>query len=71
MSSSQPKAKFYKRISENEYLNLAIWQGKSDPSAEVISVQLSRRNEDGWETAGQFAVYRTSDGNYSQLPDRK
>jgi len=70
MSPSQPKAKFYRRISENEYLNLAIWQGKSDPSAEVISVQLSRRTDDKWETVGQFAVYRTSDGNYSQLPDR-
>jgi len=71
MSPSQPKARFYKRISETDYLGLTVWPGKSDPSAEVLTIQLRRRNDDNWETIGQFAVYRTSDGNYSQLPDRQ
>ncbi|MCW8802442.1 MAG: hypothetical protein OQK81_03715 [Candidatus Bathyarchaeota archaeon] len=71
MSSSQPKARFYKRINETDYLGLTVWPGKSDPSAEVLTVQLRRNTESGWETIGQFAVYRTADGNYSQLPDRK
>ncbi|MFZ7138038.1 MAG: hypothetical protein ACOWW1_06440 [archaeon] len=71
MSPSQPKARFYKRISETDYLGLTVWPGKSDPSAEVLTVQLRRNTESGWETVGQFAVYRTSDGSYSQLPDRQ
>ena len=71
MSPSQPKARFYKRISENDYLGLTVWPGKADPSAEVLTIQLRRRNDENWETVGQFAVYRTSDGNYSQLPDRQ
>ena len=71
MSPSQPKGRFYKRINEQDYLGLTIWPGKSDPSAEVLTIQLRRRNEENWETVGQFAVYRKSDGSYSQLPDRQ
>jgi hypothetical protein len=69
--SSQPKARFYTRISENDYLNIAVWPGKSDPSAEVISIQLRRRDGENWETVGRLAVYRAADGSYSQLPERQ
>jgi len=70
-STSQPKGRFYTRINENDYLGITIWSGKSDPTAEVIVVQLRRRDGDNWETVGRIAVYRNSDGAYSRLPERK
>jgi hypothetical protein len=71
MGSSQPKARFHIRIDEQDYLNLTIWSGKADPSAEVIVAQIRRNNGENWETVGRLAVYRASDGSYSQLPERK
>ena len=70
-STSQPKARFYTRLSERDYLGISVWSGKTDPAAEVIVVQLRRRDGDDWETVGRLAVYRTSDGAYSKLPERK
>ena len=49
---------------------MTVWQGKSDPAAEVIVVQVRRRTGDSWETVGRLAVYRTADGVYSKLPER-
>jgi hypothetical protein len=69
--SSQPKARFHIRISETDYLNLTVWPGKADPSAEVIVTQIRRNEGENWETVGRIAVYRTPDGSYSKLPERK
>ena len=71
MSPSQPKARFYTRINEQDYLGLTVWPGKSDPSAEVVTIQLRRRDGENWETIGRLAVYRTPDESYSKLPERK
>lgn len=71
LTSSQPKARFYTRINEQDYLGLTVWPGKSDPSAEVITLQLRRNDGEKWETVAQLAVYRTSDGTYSKLPERQ
>ena len=70
-STSQPKARFYTRLSEQDYLGITVWSGKTDPTAEVIVVQLRRRDGDNWETVGRLAVYRMSDGTYSKLPERQ
>jgi len=53
-----------------DYLSLTIWLGKSDPTAEVLTVQVRHQSSQGWETAARLAVYRTADGMYSQLPER-
>ena len=71
LSSSKPKARFHIRIEEQDYLNLTVWHGKADPSAEVIVTQIRRRDGDNWETVGRLAVYRTPDGAYSKLPERR
>ena len=70
-SASQPKARFYTRISERDFLGITIWPGKTDPAAEVLVVQVRRRDGDNWETIGRLAVYRSSDGTYSKLPERR
>ena len=70
-STSQPKGRFYTRVNEHDFLGITIWPGKTDPTAEVIVAQLRRRDEDNWETVGRLAVYRTSDGTYSKLPERR
>lgn len=69
--TSKPKGRFYTRLSEQDFLGLTVWPGKTDPKAEVIVVQIRRRDGDNWETVGRLAVYRSSDGMYSKLPDRK
>ena len=68
---SQPKASFRARLPNGDFLTLTVWGGKSDPTAEVITVQIRRRSGDLWETVGRLAAYRTADGSYSQLPERR
>ena len=70
-SKSQPIARFYTRINDRDFLGITVWQGKTDPTAEVIVAQVRRRSGDDWETVGRLALYRTRDGNYSRLPDKR
>ena len=67
----QPKASMRTRLPNGDYLTLAVWQGKSDPTAEVITVQIRHPSGERWETVGRLAAYRTADGSYSQLPERR
>jgi len=53
-----------------DYLSLTVWPGKSDPTAEVLTVQVRHQTSQGWETFARLAVYRTADGRYSQLPEK-
>ncbi|WP_455277629.1 hypothetical protein [[Eubacterium] cellulosolvens] len=70
MSKSYPKFKFSNRLPDGDYLTLSIWPGKKDPTAEVLTIQIRRMENEEWVTAGRLAIYRTSDGTYSQLPER-
>jgi hypothetical protein len=70
---SRPKANFRLRLSDDEFLSVSIFPTKRDPTAEVISIQVSRPpkgDELNWETIGRIAIYRSPEGNYSELPDR-
>ena len=67
---SQPKATMRTKLPNGDFLTLTVWHGKSDPTAEVITVQIRHATGDQWETAGRLAAYRTSDGTYTQLPER-
>jgi len=68
---SQPKASMRTRLPNGDFLTLTVWSGKSDPMAEVITVQIRHLSGDRWETIGRLAAYRTADGRYSQLPERR
>ncbi len=71
---SKPKASFRVRLSEGEFLNVGVFPTKRDPTAEVISVQVTRAPGapgDDWETIARIAIYRSPEGNYSQLPNRE
>ena len=70
MEKPHPNAKFSNSLPNGDYLTLSVWPGKKDPTAEVLTIQIRHREGDDWETVGRLAVYRTSDGNYSQLPER-
>ena len=58
-------------VSKNfgEFLNVAVWPGRSNPEDEVVSVQL-RKFEGDWKTLARVALYRTRDGTYSELQER-
>jgi hypothetical protein len=58
-------------VNEQDYLGLTVWPGKADPSAEVLTIQLRRNTEDNWETVARLAVYRSPDGKYTELPERR
>jgi len=68
---SQPKASMRTRLPNGDFLTLTVWPGKSDPTAEVITVQIRHLSGDQWETVGRLAAYRTANGIYSQLPERR
>jgi hypothetical protein len=59
------------KLPNGDFLTFAVWPGKSDPMAEVITVQIRHLSGDRWETIGKLAAYRTADGSYSQLPESK
>lgn len=67
---SLPKVRFSARMPNGDFLSLAVWPGKTDPTAEVLTVQVRHASDTGWQTLGRLAVYRTVDGRYSQLPER-
>jgi hypothetical protein len=67
---SYPKAKFSNRLPNGDYLTFSVWPGRKDPMAEVLTIQIRHLSGDNWETIGRLAVYRTSNGDYSQLPER-
>ena len=65
-----PKARFSTKLPNGDFLGITIWPGKSEPSAEVVTVQIRHPTGDNWETTARIALYRTPDGKYSLLPDR-
>lgn len=67
---SKPKASFSSRLPNGDFLHIAVWVGKSDPTAEVLAVDIRHNSGDKWMSLGRLALYRTKDGIYSQLPDR-
>jgi hypothetical protein len=64
------KARFTSKLPNGDFLGLTVWPGKSDPTAEVLTIQIRRQGTTGWETVHRVAIYRTSDGRYSLLPER-
>ncbi len=72
MSQTQKyKARFSTKLPSGDFLGVTIFPGKTDPNAEVISVQVRRQTGEGWETISRIAMYRTPDGRYSLLPERQ
>ncbi len=72
MSAGQRyKARYSTKLSSGDFLGVTIWPGKSDPTAEVITVQIRHPTGDAWETTGRIAIYRTSDGRYLLLPEKQ
>src|SRR5712664_1630459 len=65
-----PKARFSTKLPNGDFLGITIWPTKSDPSAEVVSVQIRHPTGDTWETTARIALYRTPDGKYSLLPEK-
>jgi len=68
---ARPKQSFRIPLPDGSNLSLAVFATKNDPAAEVISVQITRIVDDNWVTDAKLAVYRSPEGNYSQLPDRE
>ena len=66
---TRPKYSFSRKLGGGEFLNVAVWPGRSKPDEEVVSVQL-RKFDGEWKTLGRVALYRTKEGVYSELPER-
>ncbi len=71
MSEKQnPKARFSTKLPNGDYLGITVWPGRSNPDAEVVTVQIRHQAGDTWETTARIALYRTPEGTYSLLPER-
>ena len=66
-----PKARFSTKLPNGDFLGITIWPGKTDPTAEVVTVQIRHPTGADWETTARIALYRTSDGRYSLLPEKR
>ena len=66
----RPKHSFRIPLPDGSNLSLAVFATKNDPTAEVISVQITRLVDNNWVTAAKLAVYRSAEGIYTQLPNR-
>lgn len=66
---NRPKYNFSKKIGDGQFLNVAVWAGKSNPDDEVLSIQL-RKFDGNWKTVSRLALYRTKEGAYSELPEK-
>jgi hypothetical protein len=64
------KARFTSKLASGDFLGITVWPGKSDPNAEVLTIQIRHQGNTGWETVHRVAIYRTPDGRYSLLPER-
>ena len=67
----RPKHSFRITLPDGSNLSLAVFATKNDPTAEVLSVQISRLVNENWVTDARLAIYRSPEGNYSQLPNRE
>ena len=70
MERQKFKARFSTKLPNGDFLGITVWPGKSDPNAEVLTIQVRRQTGEVWETVGRLAIYRTPDGRYSLLPER-
>lgn len=71
MSAKKFKGRFYAKLPDGSFLSITIWPGKSTPNSEVIVTEI-RKNQDGaWETVARLAIFRTPEGKYLHLPERK
>ena len=69
---AKPKGSFFSRLPNGDLVNLVIWPGKSDPKAEIITIEVRRyRSDSEYETISRLAVYRDPSGRFSQLPEKK
>jgi hypothetical protein len=68
---ARPKQSFRITLPDGSNLSIAVFATRNDPAAEVITVQITRLVDDNWVTDAKLAVYRSPEGNYSQLPDRE
>ena len=66
----RPKHSFRIPLPDGSNLSLAVFATRNDPTAEVISVQITRIVDNNWVTDAKLAVYRSPEGNYTQLPNR-
>ncbi|KON28236.1 hypothetical protein AC481_02465 [miscellaneous Crenarchaeota group archaeon SMTZ-80] len=71
---SHPRDKFKLAIDleaiqslERIFLNVAIWPGTKDPSADVIRVSVDGLKDDDWKVVGKISIYRDQQG-YRELP---
>jgi hypothetical protein len=55
---------------ERGYLNVAIWPGTKDPTADVIQIRLSGLKNEEWIELGRLSLYKDDQG-YRKLPPRQ
>ena len=71
MTEKRYKGRFYAKLPNGDFLSVTIWPGKTTPNSEVIVTEIRRNKGNIWETISRLAVFRTPEGKYIQLPERR
>lgn len=72
-----PRDKFWINLDKESFnklelprLNIAIWPGRKDPTADVIHIQISGLVNEAYENVAEISLYRDGEG-YRKLPPRR
>lgn len=71
MSENKYKGRFYAKLPDGSFLSVTIWPAKTTPNSEVIVTEIRRNRGNSWETVTRLAIFRTPEGKYVHLPERK
>lgn len=71
LSKKGNKGRFYAKLPNGDFLSLTVWPGKKTANSEVVVAEVRHPSEKGWETISRIAVFRSPEGKYIQLPERR
>lgn len=71
MEEKKMKGRFYARLPDGNFLSVTVWPSKNTPGSEVIVTEIRKPLENGWVTVTRLAIFRTPEGRYVHLPERK
>jgi len=65
------KGRFYAQLPDGNFLSVTVWPSKNTPNSDVIVTEIRKPLEKGWETVTRLAIFRTPEGRYVHLPERR
>jgi len=65
LEARRPKASFSAKLPNDDYLNVSVWPGKTDPTADQLTIQVRHLSGEEWETIARIARAKSSKSSYT------